>query len=360
MSKNNIKIILVLLAIAMVAGVYMYVFKPNRDDTESLESDIAALETRLADLKEKEKYRDQYVADTKDYYKRFDEIVAYFPATLDQEISIMFMKGAEVARNGEFSLNTVGLGRVNQFYTLGGTSNVPNGYVCSQAAFPVSYTGTYNGVKEFIDYIMAYQYRMNISSINIAYNTEEDIATGSISMNAYAVAGGDREADKVEVDVENGVDNLFIGGEDSPTTQSYSYDADNGAGIASNNDVKITINNANNDTAAGIVVSAGGSATNVTSGENSVQTVSLHVYEEDGKNYAAYAIGDDNYIVEITSSDVKVYVESAERVDANDKNGVRLNVTNDTNMVVFVKVANDDTSSPRFTLGSKTGTVKVY
>ena len=44
-----------------------------------------------------------------------------------------------------------------------------------------------------------------------------------------------------------------------------------------------------------------------------------------------------------------------------DENGIVWKVTaNDTDMTVFVKVADDDTTSPRFTLGSKTGTVKVY
>lgn len=360
MSKNNIKIILVLLAIAMVAGVYMYVFKPNRDDTESIKAETETLEAKLNDLKEKDKHRDQYLEDTQSYYERFDVLLADYPAALNQEVSIMFMKGVEDARNNEFSIQTAGLGRPEQFYSLGGTAQVPEGYVCTRAAFPISYVGTYNSLKEYIDYIMAYPYRMNISSINIAYDTEQDIATGSVSMNAYAIAGGDRVPETVDVDVEHGVDNLFLGGADSPSTQSYSYDTDNGAGIVSNNDIMITLNNAANDTAAGIVVSAGGSGTNVTSSANSVETVELHVYEQDGKKYADYAIGDDSYTVEITSSDVKIYVESAERVDSDDKNGVRLNVKNDTTMVVFVKVSGDDVASPRFSLGSKTGTVKVY
>lgn len=360
MSKNNIKIILVLLAIAMVGLTYMYVFKPNRDDTESIKSETETLEARLNELREKDQHRDEYLTKTQEYYEKFDTLLADYPAALNQEVTIMFMKGVEDARNNEFSIQTAGLGRPEQFYTLGGTAQVPEGYICTRAAFPITYVGTYNSLKEYIDYIMAYPYRMNISSINIAYDTELDVATGSVSMNAYAIAGGDRTPESVDVDVENGVENLFLGGADSPSVQSYSYDTDNGAGIVSNNDIKITLNNAANDTAAGIVVSAGGSGSNVTSSANSVETVALHIYEEDGKKYANYSIGDDSYTAEITSSDVKIYVDSSERVDSDDKNGIRLNVQNDTNMVVFVKVDGDDTASPRFSLGSKTGTVKVY
>ena len=43
-----------------------------------------------------------------------------------------------------------------------------------------------------------------------------------------------------------------------------------------------------------------------------------------------------------------------------DKNGITLSVSNSTDVPVYVKVADDDKSAPRFALGSKTGTVKVY
>ena len=54
------------------------------------------------------------------------------------------------------------------------------------------------------------------------------------------------------------------------------------------------------------------------------------------------------------------YVESSARVDNGDKNGITLSVSNSTDVPVYVKVADDDKSAPRFALGSKTGTVKVY
>lgn len=360
MSKTNIKIILILLSLLMLGGVYMYVYQPNEQDTDTLKSETETLEARLAQLKEKEKDRDFYLQETTAYYDKFDDIAAEFPAALNQEVSIMFMKGIEDAMNQEFQIGTVGLGRASQFYTLGGTAEAPEGYECYQASFPLSYAGTYDKVKDVIDYVMNFQYRMNIDSISIAYDTETEVLTGAINLNAYCITGGGREPESVDVDVNNGVDNLFIGGADSPSTQTYSYDTDNGASIVDDNDIKLVLNDANNDAAAGIVVSAGNSASNVTSSENSVQTVALHIYEEDGKNYATYAIGDEEYTTEITSSNVKIYVASSERVNSDDKNGVKLNVTNDTNLVVFVKVTGDDTSSPRFALGSKTGTVKVY
>lgn len=361
MSKTNIKIILFLLALIMVGGTYFYVFKGNMDDKESLESETESLEATLADLRQKDADRAFYIEETEKYLAEVDEKLLNYPATLDQEVSVMFVKGAIMKLNGgsmddtsNFDINSVGLGVPEPFYTLG------TGYECYKASFPVAYQGSYEGIKEFVRYIMGYKYRMNIDTISIAYDAAEDKCTGAFTMNAYCVYGEGREADTINVDVPNGVDNIFLGGEGAPNSTASSHDEDNGASIATDNDIKIILNNANNDSTDGIIVSAG-SGTMVTSSENKVENVKIEIFAEDEKNYATYSVGDKGmYTVEITGTEVKIFVDSSDRVDSNDKNGVKVSVSNDTNLPVFFKVDGDDATSPRFVLGGKSGTVKVY
>lgn len=364
MKQSNLKLVLFILSVVMVFAVYMYVYKPNNEDTTAIESECETLETRLADLRAKELNRDQYEKEIVTYTERVDEIISYFPATLDQEISVMFVKGVEAAHDGEFTVSSVGLGQEEQFYNLSGNADpetgAAGGYTCYVSNMPISYTGTYDGIKDFIDYIMNYKYRMNISSVSIAYDTENDIATGSVSLHAYCVSGGDREADAVNVDVTTSVENLFIGGEGAPAQTSYPYDADNGAAIVKDNNVKILLNNAANDTADGIIVSAGGDDTYVTSSDNKVVAVDLVVEKKDDKIMMTYSIGDESYQTEVTTDDITIYVKSSERVNSDDKNGIKLNIENTTDLNVFVKVSDDDATSPRFTVGRKLGTVVVY
>lgn len=355
MSKTNIKILLTLLAALIVGGVYLYVYKPNMDKKDSLEGENASLQIRLDDLRAKEQYREQYEKETKEFYEEFDKILADYPANWDQELSVMFMKGIEDNYNQEFLISSVGLGTPTEFYTLGSGD-----YVCYSAAYPISYTGNYANIKDILEYISNYKYRMNIDSVSISYDTENDVATGSINMNAYYITGADRDKDSITLDVPEGVENIFIGGADaaSASNKSYAYDADNGASIATNNDIKITLANANNDAGAGIIVAAG--KEEVTSKENKVETVNVKIYKDADKTFATYSIGSDEKTVEITSKDVKIYVASSERVDSDDTNGIKLNITNDTDLNVFIKVDNDDAKSPRFSKGSSNGTVKVY
>ncbi len=375
MSKGNISILLVLLSVLMVGGVYLYVFKPNMDDKDMIDAEITTLQQKYDDLYAKSLNKEKYLKETEQFRADFQEELSYFPATLDQEISVMFVKGINKNEtNNVFDVSNVGLGRPEMFYIVGSGGTVdPNtlqsadaaalaegSYACYRADFPISYTGSYEGVKNLVDYVMGYKYRMNISSMNITYNSQEDTYTGAITLHAYCVSGGDREADTVNVDVNNGVSNIFHGGAGAVASQSFAYDADNGAAIVTSHDINILLNNANNDASDGIIVSAGGSDTYVTSSENKIETLVLTIEEEEGKNFVTYSIGDKSYKKEIASSDLKIYVESSARVDGDDKNGVKVTVDNKTNIPVFFKVNSDDSASPRFSIGSKSGTVKVY
>lgn len=369
MSKANISILLVILSIAIVGGVYLYVYKPNMEEKDTIQAEINTLQAKYDDLAAKAQKKDQYLADTAMYRAEFEDEVAYFPATLDQEISVMFVKGINKDEGvKQFDVSSVSLGRPTMFYVLGsgavqgnaGATYTEDSYLCYTAAFPVAYSGSYEGIKDLIDYVMAYKYRMNVSSVTMSYNSETDSFTGSINLNAYCITGNDREADKISVNVNNGVENIFHGGAGAVAVSSFEYDADNGAAIVSNHDVNILLNNANNDTSDGIIVSAGGSDTYVTSEANNVETLVITVDSEEGKNFVTYAIGDKSYKKEITSTDLKIYVESSKRVDGNDNNGVKVTVDNKTSLPVFFKVVDDDTTSPRFSVGSKSGTVKVY
>lgn len=364
MSKNNAKILLFLLAVLMVGATYMYVFKPNQDETAKLESEAETLETKLKDLKAKEADREMYETQIVEFNEGFQEIIAEFPAALNQEVTVMFVKGVEDVHQGEFQIASTGLGAPQQFYTLAGSTdaegNVTGGYTCEKAIFPISYTGSYEGVKDFVEYIMNYKYRMNISDISIAYDEANDIYSGGVTLYAYSVAGEGRTPESVDLDVETGVDNIFHGGAGAPAAETYEYDEDDGASIKGDHDIKIMLNNANNDATDGVIVSAGSSDTYVTYGNNDVASLEIKVYEEDGKNYMSYTIGDQTYSAEITSSDLTIYVESSQRVDSDDKNGVKVSVSNTTSVPVFFKVDGDDTTAPRFAMGSKSGTVKVY
>ena len=57
LSKSNIKLILFIVAVAIVGLTYLYVFKDNMSDAESIQSEVDTLQTRYDELCEKQKDR---------------------------------------------------------------------------------------------------------------------------------------------------------------------------------------------------------------------------------------------------------------------------------------------------------------
>lgn len=378
LSKSNIKILLFIAAVAILGLTYLYVFKDNMSTADSIQSEVDTLQARYDELMAKQQDREMYETKTKEFNEKFEERLAYFPSNLDQEVSVMFVKGlTKDEGNLQFDVNSVGLGEPQTFYSLTAAAaadvassdgaetstddtQIAGDYQCMSAAFPLSYTGSYEGLKDFIDYIMNYKYRMNISSFSISYNSTDDTYSGSVALNVYCITGADREGNLVDVDVDvpEGVSNIFLGGEGAAKVTTSAHDEDQGEGIVSKHDIQIALNNANGDSSDGIIVSSG--SDKISSTANDVEKVDLSIKEEDGKNMVEVKLGDDSYSFELTEKELTIYVESSDRVDSDDKNGVKLNVTNSSTVPVYVKVAGDDTDSPRFALGSKTGTVKVY
>ncbi len=364
MKQSDAKILLVLLAAVLLFASYMYVYKGNMEDVETIESECDSLQAKYDDLKVKNANRAVYEEEIVTYSNEVMDMVEEYPVSLDTELEIMMIKKFQEENvEGKIDIPSVALGEPIEYAVIGGvkdeSGSVNAGYTCYSALLPFTYTGTYQGVLDFMDYIKSYQYKMTFDSLNItAIDTDNDEYSATISLKAYCITGPDREPETIDVDVEHGVDNIFTGGDGAVKT--YKYDATEGASIVADNDIKITLNNANNDVADGIIVSAGGDDTYVTSADNSEVDLSIEVYAEDEKNFFKYTIGSDSYTGEITGDDLTVYVQSSNRVDADDKNAVSVSVVNKTAIPVFFKVTDDDSASPRFSLERKTGTVKVY
>ena len=353
----------------------MYVFSPAKEDVDNLETECATLQTRLDDLIAKEAQKDQLLAETEQFKQDFQDVLKDYPADLNQETTVMFLKSVE--ENNEFVNRTFSMPKETEFYSLSGTENAGTGtdaltgdqvnkeeYICKSSAYNISYSGSYQGIKDMLQYIADYKYRMNVSSIAINYDREADKYSGSTIINGYSISGPDRTPDTVDPGVPSGTSNLFIAGDGSSSSSSASskYDADQGAAIATSNNLAILLNSANSDLSAGVIAAANANRdeTYVTSSDNSRAQMTISVYEDGGKNFIEYSIGTQKYSTEILTSDVTVYVKSSARVDASDANGVDVSVQNTTTLPVYFKVVDDDTTSPRFKLVGRSGVVRVY
>lgn len=403
-------LIIGLLGVVIALVAVFYIAKPNYDTMNSVKAENMTLQQRLTELQQKQAKRDQYLAETEEYQQKFDDILAAFPADLNQEISIMFVQG--IKDDYDFDVSTLGLGQKEQFYTLGigggdtalnadgtaaeaasteaaseetasteaetETANAEDaadggvvdtsGYVCYRAAFPITYSGSYSAIKDVVSFVDNYSDRMVVDSIDITYDAEGDLYTGAMNLMCYAIESEDRPERSIDLnDVEIGVDNIFQGSGDSGSSGSSSlnkYDEGDGAAITSNYDFYAMINPSGSDVSAKVVGQngAGKEASVISNSDNTVSTISFEFYEENGKNYCKYVLDNSTeYTAEVTSAeDIKILLQSSARKDENDKVGVRVTINNTSTLPVYVKIADDDVASARVSIASKTGSVKVY
>lgn len=380
--------------IIAVVGI-VYVAKPNIEAKQGIDAEIVQLQERLDRLNALQANREQYIADTERFNAEFEKILASFPADLNQEISVMFVEG--IKDSNDFDVSSLGLGRPEQFYTLGlgggdasldtaapaegetteapaegalteGAAAPSAEYQCYRAAFPISYTGSYQALKDVVSYVNNYSERMTVNTLDITYNADADLYTGNLNMYCYAIQGPDRDERKINLDnVPIGVDNIFDGeptAADAEISSLNKYDENEGAAIESSYDFYAMLNPASSDVSAKVVGQngAGKEASVISNSDNTVSTLAFEFYEKDGKNYCKYTLDNSaSYEAEVTSAeDIKLLLQSSARKDDGDKAGVRVTIRNTTSLPLYVKVSGDDAVTPRVNIASKSGSVKVY
>ncbi len=403
-SEKSILMVLAGLAIAILG--FIYVIKPNYEETQTIKAECVQLQDRLTLLQQKEARRDEYLAGIDEFNKAFEEKLDAFAPDLNQEVTIMFLEG--IKDSNEFDIESLELGEPEQFYTLGlgggdatldasttssGTTEAATTeattteaatdsttlvegdavdeaeYNCYRAAFPLEYTGSYASLKDVVKYVNDFENRMTIDSIEIAYDADSDLYGGALNLMMYSVMSSDRPETSMEMnDVEIGTDNIFQGavgtGSSSVVASMTKYDENEGAAIESSYDFYAMLNPASSDVSAKVVGQngAGKEASVISNSDNDVTNLSFEFYEKDGKNYCKYTLGDSvSYEAEVTSAeDIKLLIQSSARKNDDDKVGVKVTIRNTTDLPVYVKVAGDDSVSPRVKIANKSGAVKVY
>ena len=385
-----------LLGIAIVVLGIMYLIKPNWDDTQRIKAECVQLQDRLTLLQQKEARRDEYLAGIDEYETAFQEKLDGFASDLNQEVTIMFLEG--IKDSNDFKISNLSLGEPEQFYTLGyaggdatldtsassedtteatteettlteGDAIDESEYNCYRASFPVEYSGSYASLKDVVRYVNEFEKRMTIDSIDISYEADTDTYSGELNMMLYAVISSDRPETSMELnDVEIGTDNIFQGevgeGSSSSDASMTKYDDNDGASIESNYDFYAMLNPSSSDVSAKVVGQngTGKEASVISNSDNDVTTLTFDFYEKDGKNYCKYTLGNSvSYEAEVTSAeDIKLLIQSSARKNDDDKVGIKVTIRNTTSLPVYVKVAGDDSVSPRVDIASKSGSVKVY
>lgn len=226
-SKRDKMLLLIVGGLAVVLCTYYFVFLNFQEKTEVLETENVVLEDVIVKLKDLDKNREQYLADTEKYTEDNERIKEEFPAGMEEEDDILYIDGLEGTLS-EFYASSVGMpssvGYELTYPTVetisvdamlqgtvtaaaettaedteegtadGATLTADSIYPSCQLWYvPVTttYEVNYLSFKQLVKAITDDSDKKSVEDISITYNEENGILSGTLTSNFYYLSGTD-------------------------------------------------------------------------------------------------------------------------------------------------------------------------
>lgn len=372
--KNLVKIILIAL---IIFCSYYFGYRNISEMHENMKQERDDLTAKYKSLYPLYADREDYKDETEEYIEDYQNLLLQYPGGTTQEGMMVLAKSIEEDTGVWF--NTFSMSDVTPIYTFGQiTSSNPSNlgagvystdYVGHKVTLTMNYTTTYEKGKKLIKYLNSRDDRKyTIDSINMQYSNTDDEMTGTLVLSTYDITGGDREFPVTNIQtVPIGSDNIFV------SNNFYSgsdYNEAEGDGIINNYDIFMMVSAFSSDNDSVVVGLANDALgkTIASSSSNSVESVTITVSGKSGDYKVSYKVGSTTYPVENyfegasfnAGNTIDLLIMSSQKNSAEDKAGAKINLINNTDKDLNVKIINDDADSPRVTIGTTTGSIKMY
>ena len=256
-SKRDRNILLIVAGVLVVLAVYFFIFLNLQDKTEALKQENQILDDVIVKLKDLDKNREQYLADTEQFKAENQEIKEEFPAGMKEEDDLLYINGLEGSL-GEYYASAIGMPSAVNYeaaYPVPETINVDEmlagtvtntatdataegteeaeateetdgaatteGAVLSDASaytdvklyyVPVStaFDVNYVSFKQLITAMAGDADKKSIEEVSLTYNEETGLLSGTMTSNFYYMQGTDEVYETPDVSgVSVGTNNPF-------------------------------------------------------------------------------------------------------------------------------------------------------
>ncbi len=252
-SKRDRNILLVVAGVLALLAVYFFIFLNLQEKTEALKQENQILNDVIVKLKDLDKNREQYLADTEKFKEENQEIKDEFPADMKEEDDILYINGLEGSL-GEYYASALGMPSAVAYeaaYPIPDTINVDemlagnvtntatdaqaaeteaadgadaattDGAVLSDASaytdvklyyLPIStaFDVNYVSFKQLITAMAGDVDKKSIEEVSVTYNEETGLLSGTMTSNFYYMQGTDKVYETPDINgVSVGTSNPF-------------------------------------------------------------------------------------------------------------------------------------------------------
>lgn len=375
LKESDKNLLVILFCGILIFCSWFFGFRNITASTEKISAEADELEKELKRLRDLAAGKDKFIADTELYTIDTEKRFKNYDTGFSQQYSIKFIE--TIQNNTGVWIKGASLTGTQPIFTFGQvTSSNPDrqgqtvyssdkrGYSTS---INMSYQGTYDQVKNMIEYINTHEYKCTINSITTSYNSDAELVSGTITITLYAITGEGRTFDDAYISNPFfGTTNIF----DSPIFEAGSAESNNGENILTDYDLYMSIQAANADMEAIEMALKDDptGASKIIDEDNSSKNVTIRVTGQNGDYRISYKVGNVTFPVasyndgeELNVGNIlSMLVLSSERVSIDDESAAEVSIINESDQIFYIKVVNEDPSNPRFKVKYKSGDVVIY
>jgi hypothetical protein len=156
-----------------------------------------------------------------------DSLIEGFAGGVLTENTIMFLREIEKSEDHKVRANVIAFVPDEETPVTEATVNENGEYVdgltAIKSTITVDYSGEYNGVVEFLNYIFTYKDKMILSSLSMELDEETNLIKGTYVLDQYAISGNGKDVERTDIpSMEHGTSRLFrLTYDDEGNVKSY-------------------------------------------------------------------------------------------------------------------------------------------
>ena len=201
-SKQDQKLLLILLGVVIFVATYFGVYKPFTNKTSAEQAQLNTLQVQVEQLREFSNNQDDYMKKTELIDSEIGETLAGYPDDIRSEDMVMFVTKLESeigAKIDSFSITEPEL--VSDFLLPKKTDDAYTFIPVASAhtGLTINCSLEYEQFKKLLDYIYTDQEKMDVSSVSISYDAGTGKLTGVISIDKYFIVSTDYSYTKTQI-----------------------------------------------------------------------------------------------------------------------------------------------------------------
>lgn len=193
MKKSEIQLLLIVIGVVSAIVSWQLVYKNYVEKTEVVEAQNVPIKERLDKLEILNAKQNEYIAETGRMREESTAIINTFPPGYRNEDIIMYLYNMELIDDNEVAISTITMDEGFQIpYT--GILNVDS-YTLEDEGIQMftnrntmTFSTTYNGLKNILNYIYGISTRKSVSQVNVTA-TDEGYLAGTMEVNFYCLIG---------------------------------------------------------------------------------------------------------------------------------------------------------------------------